>query len=242
MRIAGSSRLSLCASALVIFIFLCHRCVWAGDRTLLMADESSQVLQNTRADVDDLSRMRDIGMVRRFVHRKYLVPVPASTQGYYLHTVQPTYRYSRPWTKLFLDRLSRQFHAKFNQRLRVTSLVRTTASQMQLARYNANAADASGSLRSSHLTGASLDISKRFMSAVARQWMRDVLYSLREQGYLYAIEEFEQPTFHVMVYRSYPEYVERLTRKARLRASKSRAGRNARITDLQIITQPARTQ
>jgi hypothetical protein len=86
---------------------------------------------------------------------------------------------------------------------------------MRLAHVNGNAADAFGSLRSSHLTGATLDISKHSMSAEGRQWMRDVLYSLKKQGYVYAIEEFEQPTFHIMVYRSYPVYVRRLAREAR---------------------------
>ena len=37
--------------------------------------------------------------------------------------------------------------------------------------------------------------------------MRQVLYSLREKRYLYAIEEFGQPTFHVMVFRRYQDYV-----------------------------------
>lgn len=30
-----------------------------------------------------------------------------------------------------------------------------------------------------------------------------------------AIEEFEQPTFHIMVYASYPEYVARLVQRDR---------------------------
>ena len=44
-------------------------------------------------------------------------------------------------------------------------------------------------------------------------WMRRVLASLKRQGYLYAVEEFQQPVFHVMVYKSYPEYVSKLERK-----------------------------
>jgi uncharacterized protein DUF5715 len=186
----------------------------AGSRALLLADITSQVIQNTRADTDNLSRMRDVSMVRHFVSTGRLVRVSAKTRFYYLHEVPAQLHYCRPWTKLFLDRLAREFHAKFKQRLRVTSLVRTVARQKKLARSNGNAADAFGALRSSHLTGATLDISKHGMSPEARSWMRDVLYSLRKQGYLYAIEEFQEPTFHVMVYSNYPQYVKRITRKA----------------------------
>jgi hypothetical protein len=38
-----------------------------------------------------------------------------------------------------------------------------------------------------------------------------VLSSLKQKGYLFAVEEFTIPNFHIMVHRSYPEYVEMLT-------------------------------
>jgi len=37
--------------------------------------------------------------------------------------------------------------------------------------------------------------------------MRRVLHSLKAAGYLHAVEEFSQPTFHVMVHKKYPTYV-----------------------------------
>jgi len=186
----------------------------AADRATLVADGSSPTAQNERADDDNLSRMQDVAMLNRFVHSGYLVSVPASTSSYYIHNLPAQYRYARPWTKLFLTRLSRQYYRKFGDRLRVTSLVRTERRQRRLAHVNANAAKAVGDSRSSHLTGATIDISKRFMSAAERRWMRDVLYTLRQQGYIYAIEEFYQPTFHIMVYRNYPEYVTLVTHKS----------------------------
>jgi hypothetical protein len=202
------------ACAIAVFLFF-PVWMWAGGRGLLVADTSSQQIQNARADADNLSRMRNVAMVRRFARHGYLVSVPSSSRHYYLHGVPAPYRYCRPWTKLFLQRLSRQYYARFKRPLRVTSLVRTVARQRQLARRNGNAADATGSDQSSHLTGATLDISKHSMSAQGRSWMRDVLYSLRQAGYLYAIEEFEEPVFHVMVYANYPRYVERLNRRER---------------------------
>ena len=210
---------------LLSFFPICSR---AADRTVLVADENSPVIQNTHADADNLSRMLNARMLQQFVRGGYLVRVPSSTRDYYLHNVPSAYRYSRPWTRQFLARLGRQFHAKFGHRLRVTSLVRTAARQQKLARVNGNAAEAVGPLRSSHLTGATVDISKRFMSARERRWMRDVLYSLRRQGYLYAIEEFSQPTFHIMVYRDYPQYVKLVTRKAR----RAKARPEVRTVDL----------
>jgi hypothetical protein len=174
---------------------------------LLIATSASQPIQNKRADADDLSRMGDIAMIQRFRANGYLVPVPVSTRYYYVHGVSSRYRYLRPWTKVFLDRLSRQHYAKFKRKLRVTSLVRTVAYQRALSKRNRNAATSRGPLRSSHLTGATVDISKRNLTGGSISWMRNVLYSLREKQYLYAIEEFRQPTFHVMVFRSYEDYV-----------------------------------
>lgn len=211
----------------------------AGDRGLLVAADSSQRIQNLQADSDDLSRMRNVAMVQRFARGNYLVPVRLETNSYYLHDIGPAYRYCRPWTRMFLRRLSAQYYARFHERLRITSLVRTTTSQTRLARFNANAADAVGSLRSSHLTGASIDISKRFMSPEGQHWIRNVLYSLKQQGYLYAIEEFYQPTFHVMVYRSYPEYVRGLQRRKSVVAHNrhSAAPHVTPVADVQIAKQ-----
>jgi Family of unknown function (DUF5715) len=200
-----------CGIAVMLLLPLC---VWAGGRGLLVADMSSQAVQNARADADHLSRMRDLAMIRRFAQNGYLVAVPSSTDTYYLHAIPPPYRYCRPWTKLFLDRVSHEFYVRFRDRLRVSSLVRTVGRQRMLTRVNDNAADATGELQSSHLTGATLDISKHSMTAQERSWMRDLLYSLRESGYLYAIEEFQEPTFHVMVFANYPQYVKRLNRQA----------------------------
>lgn len=192
--------------------------VFAGSGDLV-ADETSQTTQNARADADHLSRMTSVAMLRRFVRSGYLVKVPAGSQSYYLHGIDAEYRYCRPWTRLFLQRLSRQYYARFHQPLRITSLVRTVRSQTVLARYNPNAADAIGETRSSHLTGATVDISKRWMSPEAQEWMRTVLVSLRDAGYVYAIEEFEQPTFHIMVYRKYSGYAQRRPKRRLARAA-----------------------
>ncbi len=177
----------------------------------LRATRSSQLVQNQRADEDQLSRMEGAAMTARWVRLQLLEPVPVKTSGYYLHAVREQNRYLRPWTRLFLSRLSSQYRARFGKQLRVTSLLRTAEYQRSLQGRNGNAASAKGPKRSAHLTGASIDISKKGMTGAERQWLRRVLTSLRGNGYLYAIEEYQQPVFHILVHRKYADYVKRKT-------------------------------
>jgi hypothetical protein len=198
---------------LLVAVFVLLPALGKGQMALLLKGNThSQLIQNRYADRDDLSRMLDGEMIERFSRNGYLVRVPASTRHYYLRYISPGHRFLRPWSKLFLDRLSRQYYARFKKRLRVTSLVRTVETQQALATSNGNAASPYGARRSSHLTGATLDISKRGMTRAELNWMRRVIYSLKKKGYLYGVEEFYQPTFHVMIYRNYPEYVNGLIR------------------------------
>jgi Family of unknown function (DUF5715) len=178
----------------------------AGARSILVANASSQSIQNARADAYHLARMRDYAMIVRFAEAGYLVAVPPETRFYYLHGVPPDYSYLRPWAKRFLDQISRQFYANFHEQLRVTSLIRTVSLQRRLERRNFNAAEATGDDRSSHLTGATLDISKHSMTWREKKWLRRELIELEQNGYLYAIEEFHQPCFHVMVFPNYRDY------------------------------------
>lgn len=177
----------------------------------LRATSESQVLQNEQADRDRLSRMDDQEMIARFARLQLLVPVDDETRNFYVYNVPDERRYLRPWAKLFLERLSRQYRAHFGKPLRITSMVRSEDHQRALQGRNPNAAAPVGEKRSAHLTGACLDISKKGMSRDQMRWVRQVLSSLKEKGYLFAVEEFTIPNFHIMVHRNYPEYVEVLT-------------------------------
>jgi len=176
----------------------------------LRATRSSQAIQNQRADEDHLSRMEDRAMVERWARLQLLERVPAKTSTFYLHAVHAENRYLRPWAKLFLERLSRQYHSRHRKPLRVTSLLRTADYQRRLSRRNGNAAAAEGPKRSAHLTGACLDISKKGMTRSQQAWVRSVLSSLKTKGYLYAVEEYQQPVFHILVHREYENYVEEM--------------------------------
>lgn len=176
-------------------------------RSMLAATSLSQSIQNERANAYHLTRMQNRAMIVKFVDDGYLSAVPQATRTYYLHDIPPAYCYLRPWAKRFLDQVSGEFYANFHQRLRVTSMIRTVALQRRLERRNFNAAEATGVDRSSHLTGATLDISKHGMSWREERWMRRQLIVLEQEGYVYAIEEFHQPCFHVMVFPPYGDYV-----------------------------------
>ena len=154
-------------------------------------------------------------MVGRWARLQLLVPVKEKTPNYYLHAVPSDYRYLRPWARLLLERLSQQYRYRFGRQLRVTSLLRTVSYQKSLARRNANAAPSSGPKASVHLTGACLDISKKVMTRSQQKWVRNVLSQLHKRKYLYAIEEFRQPAFHVLVHRRYEDYVAQRTAASR---------------------------
>jgi hypothetical protein len=186
----------------------------SGEPISLRADSQSQVIQNDRADEDKLSRFDDHAMVQRFARLQLLHEVPEKTNSYYIHAIPDDLQYLRPWTKLFLERVSSQFRERFGKPLRITGLTRSAAYQKSLRRRNRNAAAPVGPKRSVHLTGACLDISKKGMTGSEVAWMRRVLASVKEKGYLYPVEEFKQPNFHIMVYRNYPEYVEQLQGKS----------------------------
>lgn len=180
----------------------------------LRADSQSQLKQNSRANSDHLSRMADDKMVARFSRLKLIVPVPVKTSDYYLHSISKQGRYLRPWAKLLLDRLSQQYRSRFGKQMRVTSLMRTVSYQNSLRKRNGNAAPSTGPKASLHLTGACLDISKKGMTRSQQAWVRSVLASLHAKNYLFVIEEFQQPVFHIMVQRNYEDYVaQRLSAK-----------------------------
>lgn len=210
MRFAGT------VSTLIVFALAAVPGSRAND---LRATTESQLIQNQQADQDNLSRIEDSKMLERFVRLKLLTSVPADTRDYYLANVPSNYRYARPWAKLFIERLGDQYRARFGTKLRVTSLIRTVSLQNSLRRRNGNAASPYGEKRSTHLTGASIDISKKGMTRAQQEWMRDVLRSLREKGYIFAIEEFRQPAFHIMVYRQYEDYVDERVAAAKERGS-----------------------
>lgn len=166
--------------------------------------------ENAAAAADGLSRMKSLTMVARFRRAGLLVPVPATTRTYYVARVPPALRVTRPWTKRFIQQLAAASHELFDEPLRVSSLTRTVSTQRALRLTNANAAPAHGTVQSTHLTGAAVDMSKRGLDPAQVMWLRTVLDRLERRRLVYAAEEFREPHFHVFVRKRYLDYARRL--------------------------------
>ena len=166
--------------------------------------------ENAAAAADGLSRMKSLKMVKRFRRAGLLVPVPVRTRTYYVAGAAPQLRVTRPWARRFIQQVAAAFHELFDKPLRVSSLTRTVSRQHALRLTNANAAPAHGAVRSTHLTGAAVDISKHGLDAAQVMWLRTVLDRLERRRLVYAAEEFRQPHFHVFVRKRYLDYARRL--------------------------------
>jgi hypothetical protein len=159
--------------------------------------------ENAAATRDGLSRVGSGRMLTRFRRARLLVSVPASTRTYYVSGVPESLRVARPWTKRFIEQLAAAKRQSFATPLRITGLTRTRIYQTALGATNGNAAPAHGHSQSTHLTGASVDISKQLLSPGEINWLRAVLARLTADGLVHAIEEFRQPHFHVLVRKRY---------------------------------------
>lgn len=166
-----------------------------GSRTALQSE-------NVAANRLRLTRISDDTKLRSFRKKGLLVPLPESKSLKVDHRIPYKNRWCRPWTRQFLIQLSSHFFARFKEPLMVTSAVRTVGYQHRLMRINPNAARGDTPLRrSSHLTGATIDISKKNMTVAEKHWIRDRLILNKQVGRALVTEEFGQPVFHIMVLR-----------------------------------------
>lgn len=177
----------------------------------LTASPGHLYFENATADRLGLSRIRDRRMLRRFVLARLLLPFPRETHTFWVAGVPDELRVTRPWTKRFIEQLAAGLHGLFGTRLKVTSLTRTVHVQRALATWNDNAAPADGRIRSTHLTGASVDLSKQPLTDPEVVWLRLVLHRLTRQRVLTAIEELQQAHFHVFVFKQYTAYARTLS-------------------------------
>lgn len=172
----------------------------------------AQKRQNAAADRYDLDRIQDIPHLERLIRGGYLVKVDGSGTDAYaiadeLGEEDPgnrsLYMHARPYTKAFLDDLLGRAHRKFGREYKVTSLTRTWEYQLRLCRSNGNATCGRGWKRSSHLTGATVDISYVGFSRAEREWFRRELNRYQSQGKVIYIKEYDQACFHIMVLPTY---------------------------------------
>lgn len=176
----------------------------------LKGSRSALAEQNRKANEEDLTRIKDDDMLERFIKHGYLVPLQGNSNYCVDRRLDDDQAYVRPYTRKFVERLSEQYHSKFGQKLQVNSGIRTQKDQKKLRRRNVNAAPYSGPLASSHMTGATVDITKKKLKKNGIKWLRTVLSDLDRRGVIEATEEKKQSVFHIMVYRDeYADYIQR---------------------------------
>jgi hypothetical protein len=169
----------------------------------LRGSHESLVRQNERNEAEGLKRIQDMDDLNELRSQHALVAVPVSRSLRVNTDLPEDRRYCRPWTARFLSDLGRVHYARFRRSLQVNSAVRTVKYQRHLIEINANAAPAEGDIASPHLTGATIDISKKGLSMSEIAWMRSYLLPLQNAGKIDVEEEFYQSCFHITVYKSY---------------------------------------
>jgi len=163
----------------------------------------SLLKQNQGVDRDELVRIQNDDQLLDLIEADELVRLPETRELAVAQNLPIERRYCRPWTKSFAEDMATLYWEEFHQSIQVNSAVRTVQVQHKLIRHNRNAAPETGERASPHLTGASVDIAKRWMTKKQKQWVQQYLLDLQNRGLIDAEEEFRQPVFHITVYRDY---------------------------------------
>ncbi len=159
--------------------------------------------ENFEAEKAGLSRVENDAMLEILKRSGELVSVPDAPGVKPDSRLMEKWAWVRPWVADFLFDLGRDFHGAHSNTFLVSSAVRTDEYQGFLRLINKNAAVVSGSRRSTHPTGATIDITKRYLTQKEIRWLRVQLLALESQGLIEVTEEFFQSVFHVMVFPRY---------------------------------------
>lgn len=166
--------------------------------------------QNRQADLEGLKRLteRDLNL---FISKKILVPLPHDNVNVVVDSRLPKrYRYCLPETRDFLIDFGTYFRKETGKPIQINSAVRTVEYQEDLGDRNGNAAPSEGPKRSSHLTGATIDIAKKGMTPHQLKTARKYLLFFHKNELADVTEEFHQAVFHAMIFRSkYKEFHEK---------------------------------
>ena len=124
--------------------------------------------------------------------------------GRYIELHDVSYPYAVSETRLFLDRLSQQYHAACGEKLIVTSLLRPVSNQ-----------PANAVALSVHPTGMAVDL-RIPAKGKCRSWLENTLLSLEKERVLDVTRERHPAHYHVAVYaRQYETRVAALQAKTR---------------------------
>ncbi len=166
--------------------------------------------QNRIAESYNLSKMTSARQILRMAKIDSFVRIPSKGRGFYIDprlgrrfSVPHALLFARKWVRDYILAEADSFAAAFpKSKFKITSLVRTTGYQNSLMRRNRVAARCKTPLTCSpHLTGSTLDISKKGLSKLQRQWFRDRHISQQKCGQVSVIPE--KAAFHIFVH---PEF------------------------------------
>ncbi len=161
------------------------------------------IRQNAEIDRLELPRIEDDDALLEMEQNQELVQIRDSRYLTVAENLSASRRYCRPWTRDFLEDFGKAYYEQFGGPIRVNSLVRTVAQQKKLRHHNRNAGPVEGETASTHLTGITVDISRRGMTREQLRWIEQYFLPLKEQGLIEPVEERRQAVFHVVVYETY---------------------------------------
>ena len=168
----------------------------------------SLLVQNAEINRMELPRIQDDAELEHLKAIEALVPIRTSESLRFDPRLDPTRRFSRPWTRDFTEDIGQAYYHRFHQQIQVNSAVRTVKVQKKLRRHNRNAAPADGDTASSHLAGVTVDLQRRGMTKEQVRWMEHYLFYMKALGLVEPEEERHQWVFHIMVSGHYSEWRE----------------------------------
>ena len=166
------------------------------------------VKQNEIIDQMELPRIANDDELDTIISNEELVQLHESSSLKIAGNLTENRRYCKPWTRDFVEDFGQAFYEEFKKPIQVNSAVRTVSQQKKLRRVNRNAGPIEGETASTHLTGITLDISKRGLTKKQHAWVEHYFLPLKEAGLIDPIEERRQPVFHVVVFDRYTEWRE----------------------------------
>ena len=181
---------------------------WLRWHPMFKPTHESLLIQNAEIDRLELPRIQDETELEALKADGSLVPIIPSETLRIEHSLDPSRRYCRPWTRDFVDDLSQAYYNRFHEQIQVNSAVRTVKVQRKLRRHNRNAAPADGDTASSHLAGVTVDLQRRGMSRDQIAWMEHYLFYMKALGLVEPEEERRHWCFHIMVSGHYTEWRE----------------------------------
>jgi hypothetical protein len=173
---------------------------------LLKGSHESLIRQNEEIDRLSLPRIQNDVELDQLIDQGALVQITEQPGLHLAGNLKPNRRYSKAWTRDFVEDFGQAYYDEFGIPIQLTSAVRTVDQQKKLRRRNRNAAPIEGDTASSHLAGLTVDIGKRGLTKKQHQWVENYFAKLRELGLIEVAEERRQACFHIMVSERYTDW------------------------------------